>query len=98
MEEALLLEEETEPQGEKVTALHSHIHPEEASEPEGAISSGVIVDMQRQLPLTPPRCAESLPIESGPPPLRGLARPNLFRVYADDHHPEHLDGGVAISL
>ena len=38
----------------------------------GAVSLGVIVDMWKQLPLTPPGFAELLAIELGPPPLEDV--------------------------
>ena len=80
-----------------------------ALDPEGAVSSGVMAIMQRQLPPTPPGFSELLATKSGPPPLKdadslagapwgGLARTNLFTGYADGHNPEHLDGGVTVSL
>ena len=105
-EEAVSLGEEPEPQEEWATTLHTPAWPEEASEPEGAISSGVMVDAWRQLP---PGFAELLAIQSGPPspwgcgfpswytPV-GLAGSNTSRGNADDNHPEHLDGGAGILL
>ena len=61
--------EEPDPQEEQATAPHTPVYPEEASESEGAISLGVMVDMWRQLRLTTPWLTNPLAIESGPPPL-----------------------------
>ena len=69
-EEARSLGEKPEPQEEQPTAIHAPNHPEEASEPEGASSLGVMAIVQRQLPLTPPGFMEPLAVESEPPHLK----------------------------
>ena len=68
-EEAGQLGEEPGPQEEQATALHTPDQPEEALEPKGAVSLGVMAMVQRQLPLTPTAFSELLATESGPPPL-----------------------------
>ena len=74
-EGAGLLGEKPEPQEEWATALHNPDHPEEASNPEGAIRLGVMAITQRWLPLTPPGFSEPLAIKSGPPPLEDADSP-----------------------
>ena len=106
--EGRLVGEESEPKEEWTTASHIHDQPEEASESEGVISSGVMADAGRQLSLSLPGFAEPLAIKSGPPPFKdadslvgipwGLARSNLSRINADDHHPEHLDERAGVLL
>ena len=74
-EEALMIEKDQEPQEAQATTPNTPICPKKASEPEEAVSLGVMVDMQRQLPPTPPGFAELLVIESGSPPLEDVDSP-----------------------
>ena len=57
------LGEEPEPWEEQATTIHAPDYPEEALEPEGASSLGVMAITWRQLPLTPPRFLEPLAVE-----------------------------------
>ena len=74
-EEVRPLGEAPEPQEEWPTAIHAPDHPEEALEPEGASSLGVMAITCRQLPLTPPGFSELLAGKSGPPHLEDADSP-----------------------
>ena len=55
---------------EWATTLHTPNLHKEALEPERDVSLGVVAITWRRLPLTPPGFSETLPTESGPPPLQ----------------------------
>ena len=68
-EEAGSLGEEPKPQEECPTTINAPNHPEEALEPGGASSLGVMTMLWSQLPPAPLGFMEPLAVKSGPPPL-----------------------------
>ena len=79
IEEAVLLEENPDPQEDQVTALHTPVWLYKASEPEDAASPGVMTaDPQNKWRwiLPPPLgFAQPLAFYSGPPPLENADMP-----------------------